>query len=146
MTLQDILRTKGSIVFTIEPTATLEDVVLRLVQHNVGALVVCDRDCSEGERPVGIITERDILHVTAKQRGLLGSMRVAEYMTTRLITATPQDSVDTVMGLLTEHRIRHVPVLNGNKLVGLVSIGDIVKSQLDRLAMENQFMKDYIRS
>ncbi len=146
MTLQDILKTKGSAVHTIEPTATLEDVVLRLVQHNVGSLLVCDRDVSDGEKLVGIITERDILHVTAKSHGLLGSMKVADHMTTRLLTASPQDSVDAVMGLMTDHHIRHLPVLNEKRLVGIVSIGDVVKSQLHRLAMENQFMKDYIQS
>ncbi|NLY01350.1 MAG: CBS domain-containing protein [Rhodopirellula sp.] len=146
MTLQDILKTKGSVVYSVEPTATLEDVILRLVQHNVGALLVCDRDFSEGERLVGIITERDILHITAKSHGALGSMKVADHMTTRLISASPQDSVDAVMGMMTDNRIRHLPVLNDNRLVGIVSIGDVVKSQLERLALENQFMKDYIQS
>ncbi len=146
MTLQEILKSKGNTVYTIEPTATLEEVVSRLIQHNVGSLLVCDRDLSDGEKPVGIVTERDILHVVAKHRGSLASMRVGEHMSPRLITATPQDSIEAVMGVMTENRIRHLPVLNDNRLVGMVSIGDVVKASHDQLAMENQFMKDYIQS
>jgi CBS domain-containing protein len=147
MTLQEILKFKGATVYTIEPTATLADVVRRLVQHNVGSLLVCDRDLSDGEKLVGIITERDILHVVAEHHGALASMRVADHMSTRLVTATPNDSLEAVMGLMTDNRIRHLPVLNEKRsVVGIVSIGDIVKVQLERLALENQFMKDYIQS
>lgn len=146
MTLQEILRSKGSTVYTTEPSATLEEVVRKLVQHNIGSLLVCDRDLCDGERLLGIITERDILHVVAEHHEALSSMKVADRMTTRLITATPQDSVEAVMGLMTDNRIRHLPVLNERRVVGIVSIGDLVKTQIERLALENQFMKDYIQS
>lgn len=146
MTLQEILRAKGGTVYTIEPSATLEDVVRKLVQHNIGSLLVCDRDLCDGETLLGIITERDILHVVAERPSEMSSMKVADHMTTRLITATPQDSVEAVMGLMTDNRIRHLPVLNERRVVGIVSIGDLVKTQIERLALENQFMKDYIQS
>jgi CBS domain-containing protein len=146
MTLKDILQAKGSTVYTIPPEATLQDVVRELVHQNVGSLVVCERDPEEGERLVGIITERDILHVCASGKGPLAEIKVRDAMTTRLITGSPDDAVESVMGLMTKNRVRHLPVLSGQRLVGIVSIGDVVKVQHDRLAMENQFMKDYIQS
>jgi CBS domain-containing protein len=146
MTLSDILKVKGSAVFTVHPDATLQEVTQELVHHNVGAMVVCDRDLEMGERLLGIITERDIIRVCAAGRGLLSAIRVGEVMTTKLVTGSPNDTVETTMGVMTSHRIRHVPVLAEGRLVGLVSIGDVVKSHHDRLAMENQFMKNYITS
>jgi CBS domain-containing protein len=145
MLLRDILSAKGSMVYAIGPSATLQDVVQRLVEHNIGSLVVCeDGSC---ENPVlGIITERDILRASAAGHAPLASTLVADVMATELITGAPGGLVEEIMGLMTRNRIRHMPVLEEGKLVGLVSIGDVVKAQHDRLAMENHFMKDYIRS
>lgn len=146
MTIEEILKAKGNKVYTVEADATLEHVASRLVDHNVGSLVVCDRDAEHGERVIGIITERDILHVCASRgQRQLASMRVHEAMSTDLATASPAEQVETIMGLMTSRRIRHLPVLREGRLVGLVSIGDVVKAQHDRLAMENKFMKDYIQ-
>ena len=145
MNLEEILRAKGSTVFTIGAEATLEQAISRLVDHNIGSLVVCDRDVEHGERPIGIITERDILHACSSRSGHdLSTTRVEEVMSTDLSKASPTDLVENMMGLMTKKRIRHLPVVSEGRLVGLVSIGDIVKVQHDRLAMENQFMKDYI--
>lgn len=145
MTLEEILRSKGSTVFTIGPDAVLEQAISRLVDHNIGSLVVCSRDVTQGECPIGIITERDILHASSSKSGHnLATTRVEEVMSTDLSMASTTDLVESVMGLMTKKRIRHLPVVTQGRLVGLVSIGDIVKAQLDRLAMENQFMKDYI--
>lgn len=146
MTIAEILKSKGHKVYTIGADATLEQVVSRLVDHNVGSLVVCDRDAEHGELAIGIITERDILHVCASRgQRQLASTQVREAMSTDLATASPADQVETIMGLMTKRRIRHLPVLHQGRLVGLVSIGDVVKAQHDHLAMENQFMKDYIQ-
>ena len=144
MTIHDILQLKGAAVFTILPNATLQEVTEELVRRNIGALLVCSRDAQDGEQVLGIISERDILHVCASGRGPLSTVSAAEVMSKQLFTAAPTDSVEDVMGLMTQRRIRHVPVMLGGRLVGLVSIGDVVKSQHDRLAMENQFMKNYI--
>ena len=145
MNLEEILKSKGATVFTIAPDATLEQAVSRLVDHNIGSLVVCSRDVEQGERPIGIITERDILHACSARSGHnLATTRVEVVMSTDLSMASPSDLVEDVMGLMTKRRIRHLPVMTEGRLVGLVSIGDIVKAQLDHLAMENQFMKDYI--
>ncbi|MBN2475023.1 MAG: CBS domain-containing protein [Pirellulales bacterium] len=146
MKLDEILKAKGKTVYTIGPEATLQDVVRTLAEHNVGSLLVYEQaDEAEG-KPVGIITERDILHACAAGRDPLAEAKVADIMSSDLLTGSPDDAVENVMGLMTSKRIRHLPVLSQGKLVGMVSIGDVVKAQHDRLAMENRFMKDYIQS
>jgi CBS domain-containing protein len=145
MKLQDILAVKGSGVFGTTPDATLAEVVAELVERRVGALLVFRDEGSDERRLAGIVTERDILYYCARGKVELPRCKVAEVMTTSLITATPEDSVEQVLALMTVNRIRHVPVLAEGRLVGIVSIGDLVKAQTDQLAIENRFLKDYIR-
>ena len=145
MTLKDILSVKGSTVYSISPDAKLDEAVQELVQHNVGSLVVC-RSGAESERPVGIITERDILHFCGSGKCRLEPVIVADVMSVDLVTATPDDKVERIMGVMTKQRLRHLPVMDKDQMVGLVSIGDVVKAEFNRLAMENKFMKDYIQS
>jgi CBS domain-containing protein len=146
MTLQEILEVKGTKVFTVEPDATLAEAVEQLVNNRVGSLVVCDRHVTDGEKMVGIVTERDLLYHSAAHKGSLTEVNVSAIMTREVITGTPDDPVEQVMGIMTAKRIRHLPVLSEGRLVGMVSIGDVVKAQHDKLALENQFMKDYIQS
>ena len=146
MRLQDILAVKGTTVFTTSPEVSLADVVRQMVEHNIGSMLVCQRDLALGERLVGIVTERDMLRFFAAGKSDLKQIQVAEVMTTRLITAKPTDSVADLMGVMTTHRIRHVPIMTGERLVGMVSIGDLLKAQHDHLVVENQFMRDYIQS
>lgn len=146
MTLEEILKVKGSSVFTITPETTMAKAIEELVQHKIGALVVCRRDLAEGEQIVGIISERDVLRFVAAGKPSLEETPVSEVMTKEVITGSLSEPVEQVMELMTSKRIRHLPVLSGKRLVGIVSIGDVVKAQHDRLAMENQFMKDYIQS
>ncbi len=144
MTLAEILRVKGSTVHTISPDASLEEATRELVKHNIGALVVCDRDLDVGERLLGIISERDVARACASGGASFAAIKVADVMTAELHTGTPHDTVEATMGLMTKSRVRHLPILSGGRLVGLVSIGDVVKSQIEQLAVENQFMKHYI--
>lgn len=144
MLLRNILHRKGSSVYTIRPDATLQDVLYRLVHHRIGALVVTSTGEQEGE-VLGIITERDILRACASGQWPLSALRVSESMSRQLFTGSPDDPIEEAMGLMTEKRIRHLPVLSEGRLVGMVSIGDVVKAQHDLLAVENRFMKDYIR-
>jgi len=146
MTLQAILNVKGSTVYVIDPDATLADAAKEMVGRNVGSLLVCRRDCRDEDQLLGIITERDLLHAQAEGKLPPSAFKVSEVMTSGLITASPEDGVEQVMGLMTARRIRHLPVVSQGRLVGMVSIGDVVKAHHDRLAMENQFMKDYIHS
>lgn len=139
MKLRDILKGKGKQVHSISPDRTLGDVVAKLVQNNCGALVVL-----EAERMVGIISERDVLKACAELRQPMEAA-VNTRMTRDLITATPDDKVEHVMGVLTHHRIRHLPVLEGGALAGVISIGDIVKAQYEELSNENLFLKQYIQ-
>ncbi len=142
MNLHEILRSKGRTVHTIVPHASLADVVDRLVEHNVGSLVVC----SEGGKMVGIITERDILRACASRRSGLEERTVEKHMSSHPITATSQDDIEYVMGVMTENRIRHLPIIDDGRLVGIVSIGDIVKWQHQELTRENHYLMSYIQS
>lgn len=139
MKLRDILHDKGQQVHSISPTDTLAAVVDKLVGNNCGALVVLDAD-----RIVGIVSERDVLRACAELKQPLDAA-VRDRMSTDLVTASPDDDVEHVMGLLTNHRIRHLPVMDAEQLVGVVSIGDIVKSQHDELSNENRLLKQYIQ-
>lgn len=139
MKLHEILERKGSEVFSTSPQETLGEVVSKLVQNNCGALIVL-----EGTRMVGIISERDVLRACAELAQPLEAV-VGDRMTRDLVTATPNDDVEGVMGLLTHHRIRHLPILHDGDLVGVISIGDVVKAQYDDLSNENRLLKQYIQ-
>ena len=141
MKLLDILRVKGDNVLSIEISATLADVVARLVDHNCGSLVVL-----EDGKMAGIITERDILRASNAHDVKLNELSVTAVMTRDVVTGKPEDTVDDTMGLLTRRRIRHLPVLDGDNLAGMISIGDLVKAYHDRLAVENEYLKTYIQS
>ena len=142
MTLQEILRVKGSRVHGIRVDATLDDVVQTLTEHNCGSLVVSERD----GKVAGIITERDILRACAARRGPLDQLKVADFMTRDMVTGSPADSVEETMGLMTDRRIRHLPILDQGELAGIISIGDVVKVLHDQAAMENHYLKSYIQS
>jgi CBS domain-containing protein len=141
MRVREILEIKGDSVHTISPAASLTEVVKKLVDYNCGSLLVCD-----GERIVGIITERDILRACAKLGSALDDVSVASRMSANLVTGTPDDSVEEIMGLMTDRRIRHLPVVEDGQLAGLISIGDVVKAQHQRLSVENHYLKSYIQS
>jgi signal-transduction protein with cAMP-binding, CBS, and nucleotidyltransferase domain len=143
MTLREILHSKGHVVHTIGSGATLEDVVQKLVRNNCGSLVVRDVDTSGPM--LGIITERDILKACATHQAPLPVLTVRDVMTVEMAVGSPNDSVEDTMGLMTERRIRHLPVVEDGQLLGLVSIGDVVKMQHDRLTMENHYLKNYIQ-
>jgi CBS domain-containing protein len=145
MSLQAILQHKGSRVFAISPHASVADVVQELVKNNCGALVVCEeQNCA---RMVGIISERDILRAWAARGAALEQLRVSEIMTRDVATCSPHDSVQDAMGTMTDRRIRHLPIVDERgELIGIVSIGDLVKHQHDQLTMENHYLKTYIQS
>lgn len=142
MLLRDILRVKGSNVFWTLPTARLNEMVRVLVEHNCGSLVVLAH--GESRELIGIITERDILRVTAEGKPL-DQTSVEEAMTREVITGHVDDSVDQTMDLMTERRIRHLPLVEEGQLVGLISIGDVVKAHRDLLTAENHHLKSYIQ-
>ena len=144
--LMDILRIKGTTVYCITPSATLADVVQKLVDHKIGSLVVREDLGPRLGRVLGIITERDILKACASNQRPLCEQSVAEVMTGDVVTGTPFDSIDETMGLMTEHRIRHLPVMDGEELRGMISIGDVVKAHHHLAVVENHYLKSYIQS
>jgi CBS domain-containing protein len=143
MLLQEILRNKGTAVHTIRPQATLDELVRTLVRLNCGSLVVTQSDSSA---PIlGIITERDVLRACAAHPNGLGQVRVADVMVVDVTIGSLNDSVEDTMGVMTERRIRHLPIVEKGRLAGIVSIGDIVKAHHDNLTMENHYLKSYIQ-
>ena len=131
------------IVFTIVPDATLLDVTELLVEHNCGSLVVVEAEGTS--RMVGIITERDIMRANAAGR-TLEKTKVCQEMSKKLITGRASDTVAHTMGLMTDSRIRHLPIVEDDNLHGIISIGDVVKAQHDQLCAENHHLKGYIQS
>ena len=141
MLVREILAHKGHAVFTCHPDDTLADVVACLIKHNCGSLVVM-----EGDELCGIVTERDILRSCADVRGPLDFIQVSERMTSDPITARLDDEVAGVMGVMTDRRIRHLPVVEQGRLCGMISIGDVVKAHHNELCQENHYLKTYILS
>ena len=148
MRLRDILAEKGSDVFTIGGERTVHEAVHALNRHRVGALVVT----GPGGRVEGIVSERDVLHAAAgtwddagEPRERLRDRPVSELMTSEVIVATLDDDLDYAMGIMTQNRIRHLPVVFEGRLAGIVSIGDVVRAHLRQSAYENKMMRDYIQ-
>jgi CBS domain-containing protein len=126
MKVRRILTTKGGGVFTIRPDQTLKEVVVMLAQHNIGALVVVEGD----EQLVGIISERDVIRQAARRDDFL-SQTVGEVMTKQVITGMPQDDVMSVVHTMSERRFRHLPIVEQGRLVGMISVTDIIRVQRD---------------
>lgn len=139
MNVQSILGSKGADVATVSQTASLCDAVRILGERRIGALVVS----GDGRAIEGIVSERDIVRVAAA--GALDETTVGAVMSTNVITCSAGDGVDRLMSLMTERRIRHLPVVDDHgHLAGIVSIGDVVKARLTELEHENRALADYI--
>ena len=140
MKVREIVNAKGRGVVTIHPDASVSTAVHRLALERIGALVVSE----DGHRVAGIISERDIVRAVAEggTELLTSGRRVAEVMTRNVITCTSEDAVKHVMAEMTRRRVRHLPVIDGGKLAGIVSIGDIVKSRLEEVELEADVLRD----
>ena len=142
MRVEAILQQKGSAVVTIADTATLVEAAEALDSHNIGALVVIDAQA----RPVAIMTERDIVRELAVNGAASLQRSVANAMTPVFLTATRDETVESVMMRMTGRRVRHLPVLDDGKLAGIVSIGDVVKAKIADAEAQTTAMRDYILS
>jgi CBS domain-containing protein len=140
MTLGEILKVKGSKVWTIKENQPLREALGILVQQKIGALVVLD----EKGGVVGIISERDIVRGAFEKGSKLEEAPVKELMTREVIIGSPDDEISYIMGVMTENRVRHIPVVAEGKLQGLVSIGDVVKSEIEGSKYEIHYLKEYI--
>jgi CBS domain-containing protein len=140
MNVEAILKTKGSEVVTIRPEATIAQAADLLRAKRIGAVVVS----ADGIAADGVLSERDIVRGLAEHGAALLDRQVAQVMTRAVITCAPHDKVADLMGLMTERRIRHLPVLRQGKLAGVISIGDVVKNHLDEIEWERESLKTYI--
>ena len=140
MQVRDVLMAKGGHVISIQPEATVSEAIARLVQNNIGSLPVVDGT----GRLVGMFSERDVLRGIHNHGEGFGQTRVSEAMTPNPVTCCPDDDVSDVMGKMSERRIAKVPVVNGADLIGIVSVGDVIKVMYDRVNSENQHLLTYI--
>ena len=138
MTIESILKRKGTYVATIAPEASIKTAADWLSAKNIGALVVVTSE----NAVLGLISEREIVHAFSRYGETAGSMPVKEIMQYGVTTVSPDESVNRVMNLMTHHRVRHMPVLRGGKLAGIVSIGDVVKHRLEDLELETNVLRD----
>jgi CBS domain-containing protein len=140
MLVRDVIHSKHRNVISIDSAATVSEAVAKLVQNNIGSLPVVD----PAGHLVGIFSERDVLRIIHNRGENFGRMPIADVMTRDPITCAMSDDVDDVMGKMSERRIAKVPVLDGQELVGVVSVGDVIKVMYDKLHTENQHLMSYI--
>lgn len=138
-TVESILRTKGSHVWSVDPDTTVLDALKLMAEHEIGAVLVLDDD-----RLSGILTERDYARKVVLAGRSSKDARVAEVMTTEMICVAPERSVDECMALMTDKRLRHLPVVADKRVVGLVSIGDLVKAKIDDQEFTIAQLQSYI--
>ena len=139
--ISTILDGKGRDVYGISPESSLKQMADEMLNKKIGSLVVTDKD----SLLVGIISERDFLNVVAKHTKDWEDISVSDVMTKEVITANPEDSLEQVMSVMTQHHIRHIPVMDNNKIVGLLALGDIINALLDKSLFHNELLKRYIK-
>ena len=139
MFVAEILKTKGNAVFSIAPDITVAQACKELEHRRVGALVV-----REGERVAGVFSERDVVKALAADGADALDSPVADYMTAKVIYAEPAEEMSALMTRMTDRRIRHLPVIQADRLVGVISIGDVVKCQIAEHAHEAESLRTYI--
>ena len=139
MRIADVLRNKGAAVATITPETSVAGLLTELNIHNIGAMVVVSADGL-----VGIVSERDVVRSLHERGADILKRPVAEIMTTMVATCALNDSVDSLMALMTTNRVRHIPVTENGRLVGIVSIGDVVKNRMDELETQQEQLQAYI--
>lgn len=142
MRISDVLRNKGTDVFTVQPDTTVRDLLAVMVERRIGACVLS----ADGTTVSGIVSERDIARALHERGADILSEPVSALATADVHTCHPEESLDELTRVMTERRVRHIPVLVDGQLAGLVSIGDVVKHRMDELESERQALVDYISS
>lgn len=142
MLVSDLLRRKGDFVATAAPDTTVADLLDRLAEHQVGAIVVSD----DGSTVVGIVSERDVVRAIRTEGAALLDRPVSAVMTADVIVAAPHQPLEDMMRLMTDRRIRHVPVVADGRLAGIISIGDVVKGRMDELETDRDQLIGYLHS
>ncbi len=142
MLVSNILSVKGNAVVTVAPTATLSEAAALLSERRIGALVVT----GAGRRITGIVSERDIVRMLARQGAKALDMPLTEVMTRKVVTCAASDTISAIMERMTAGKFRHIPVVEDDRLAGIVSIGDVVKMRLQEMEHEQSALRDYIQT
>lgn len=140
--IKQLLEKKGANAVTVAETASVAAAIHIMHQHSVGSVII---PSASGE-PIGILTERDIIRLYAEGKTAFDQLLVKDCMTTGLILAKPDDEITEVLTIMTQRRFRHMPVVQDNQIIGVISIGDLVKAQLEATAEEARALRDYINS
>jgi CBS domain-containing protein len=140
MKVKDILKIKGPQVVTVWEEKSVQEAIHAMVQNKIGALMVINA----GGKLTGIITERDILRAYNSHPDAAGVLAIKEIMTKNVIIGDAEDTLEYVESIMTENRVRHLPILNEKRLIGIISIGDVVKAVSKESKTENRYLKDYI--
>lgn len=141
MIIRDILNMKGGTIFSMAPDGTVSDAVSMMVKNDIGSLVVMD-----GGRMAGMLTFREVLKALDAQNGNLADLRIRDVMVDDPITGNPDDSLDHLRDLMTRHHVRYLPVLDGGRLLGVISFHDVAKSVIKETSFENRLLKRYIKN
>jgi CBS domain-containing protein len=141
MSISDVLHGKGHQVIKVRTTDTVEAAVRKLAEHRIGAVIVED----QWMKPAGIFSERDLVSAVAEHGARALTFQVEKLMSAPVVTCRPSDRVETAMAAMTMAKIRHLPVIDGGRLAGIVSIGDLVKHRLDEKALEANVLLDIAR-
>ena len=139
MKVSDILQIKGSVVKTVRPDTSARELSVQLRAEQIGAMIVS----SDGRSINGIVSERDLAYALAAHGNELPTLTVSRLMTKVVVVCAPEDSITHVMKLMTQRRVRHLPVKEGDQLVGIISIGDVLKHRLDEVELEANVLRDY---
>lgn len=140
MTVARILAEKGRSVVTVPPHRTVDEAIHLLAEKRIGALVICDAE----QAVKGILSERDVMRALATEGAAALDAPVSHYMTAKVTTCTRGSSIEDLMEMMTEGRFRHVPVVEDGRLIGVISIGDVVKRRIDAVEAEHKAMHEYI--
>lgn len=140
MYVDTILKKKGDTVIAVEPDTIVSEAARILNDNRIGAALVRD----PSGKIIGVLSERDIVRGVAINQETCLSMKVRDLMTHPVISCSPNDSIDQIMELMTERRIRHLPVMQGDTLLGIISIGDVVKQRISEIENESEALKQYI--
>jgi len=140
MKVKDILEKKPQDTVTAQP----QDSIIQTMETLISKKISCLPVLGESGELVGIISDKDIFELVYKKRAQFPDMKVADVMTSDLIVGLPEDDLSYIASIMTENRVRHIPIVNGQKLIGLISQGDIVKGEMVKIRVENRYLKEYI--
>ena len=141
MTVRAVLESKGSNIVTVEPSATVRTAVQLLSERRIGAVLVM-----AGKQIAGILSERDVVRVLGERGAAILDEKVEQVMTRKVVTCHPADTIAAIMEKMTERKFRHLPVVEESKVVGLISIGDVVKWRVQEYEREHEALRDYIKT